>query len=172
MSPGADSTSSDEVTAGESSHMRGLTMRRQTDTPGLMNPEQEPDRKELQTELRIDEVELGIDKDFREVNEQGEPIVLTRPKPHGLIPIPPEVEAVVAREELRLLKEHGITPTPEARQRMVDSLTLQYYFDGIDIAYRRTPQGVEVVAVGLEEVGELIRTTPQEQREGVVFGQG
>jgi hypothetical protein len=29
-----------------------------------------------------------------------------------------------------------------------------------------------VVAIGLEEVGELIRTTPQEQREGVVFGQG
>src|SRR3954447_17808060 len=152
--------------------MRGLTMRRQPDSPGLMNPEQEPDRKELQTELRIDEVELGIDKDFREINEQGEPIVLTRPKPHGLIPIPPEVETVVAREELRLLKEHGITPTPEARQRMVDSLTLQYYFDGIDIAYRRTSQGVEVVAVGLEEVGELIRTTPQEQRAGVVFGQG
>ena len=55
---------------------------------------------------------------------------------------------------------------------MVDSLTLQYYFDGIDIAYRRTSQGVEVVAVGLQEVGELMRTTPQEQREGVVFGQG
>jgi len=147
-------------------------MRSQTESPGLTNPEQEPDRKESHTGLRIDEVELGIDKDFRELNEQGEPIVLTRPMPHGLIPIPPEVEAVVAREELRLLKEHGITPTPEARQRMVDSLTLQYYFDGIDIAYRRTSQGVEVVAVGLEEVGELIRTTPQTQREGVVFGQG
>jgi hypothetical protein len=98
--------------------------------------------------------------------------VLTRPKPHGLIPIPPEVETIVAREEARLLKEHGIIPTAEARQRLADSLTLQYYFDGIDIAYRRTPRGIEVVAVGLEEVGELIRTTPQEHREGVVFGQG
>ena len=78
----------------------------------------------------------------------------------------------MSEKQARLLKEHGITPTPEAIQRMIDSLTLQYYFDGIDIAYRRTPQGVEVVAVGLEEVGELIRTTPQEQREGVVFGQG
>jgi hypothetical protein len=98
--------------------------------------------------------------------------VLARPKPHGLLPIPPEVEAVVAREEARLLKDHGITPTPEARQRMLDSLTLQYYFDGIDIAYRRTTQGVEVVAVGLDEVGELVRTTPQEQRADLVFGQG
>jgi hypothetical protein len=137
-----------------------------------MNPEQERDRKESQTEARLDEIELGIGKDFREVDDHGKPLVLARPKPHGLIPIPPEVEAVVARDEARLLKEHRIIPTPEARQRMVDSLTLQYYFDGIDIAYRRTPQGVDVVAVGLEEVGELIRTTPQEQREGVVFGQG
>ncbi len=172
MSPGDDSTSSDEATAGESSHMRGLTMRKKTDSPGLMNPEQEPESEELETELRLDEVELGIDKDFREIDEKGEPIVLMRPKPHGLIPVPPEVGAVVVREQARLLKEHGIIPTPEATQRMVDSLTLQYYFDGIDIAYRRTSQGVEVVAVGLEEVGELIRTTPQEQREGVVFGQG
>jgi hypothetical protein len=147
-------------------------MSRQTDTPDLMHPEQERDRRELQAEAKIDEVELGVGKDFREVDEQGEPVVLTRPKPHGLLAIPPEVETVVAREEVRLLKEHGITPTPEARQRMVDSLTLQYYFDGIDIAYRRTTQGVEVVAVGLDEVGELIRTTPQEQRADLVFGQG
>jgi hypothetical protein len=69
------------------------------------------------------EVELGIGKDLREVDEQGELLPLTRPRSHGLIPIPPEVEAVTAREEARLLKEHGITPTPEARRRVVDSLT-------------------------------------------------
>jgi hypothetical protein len=137
-----------------------------------MNPKQERDQKESQAEAGIDEIELGIGKDFREFDEHGEPIVLARPKPHGLLPIPPQVEAVVAREEARLLKDHGITPTPEARQRMLDSVTLQYYFDGIDIAYRRTAQGVEVVAVGLDDVGELVRTTPQEQRADLVFGQG
>jgi hypothetical protein len=152
--------------------MEGLTMGRQTDTPDLMNPEDQRHRDESQTEPRLDEVDFGLGNDFREVDDHGEPLVLTRPKPHGLIPIPPEVETIVAREEARLLKEHGIIPTAEARQRLVDALTLQYYFDGIDIAYRRTPRGVEVVAVGLEEVGELIRTTPQEHREGVVFGQG
>ena len=154
---------SEEVTAIESFRIRGLTMSRQTDTRDLMNPERR-DQRESQTDASIDEIELGIGKDFREVDEQGEPTVLTRPKPHGLLPIPPEVEAVVAREEVRLLREHGITPTPEARQRMLDSLTLQYYFDGIDVAYRRTTRGVEVVAVGLDEVGELVRTTPQERR--------
>jgi hypothetical protein len=89
-----------------------------------MNPEQERDQRESQADVSIDEFELGIDKDSREVDEKGEPTVLTRPKPHGLLPIPPEIEAVVAREEVRLLREHGITPTPEARRRMLDSLTL------------------------------------------------
>jgi hypothetical protein len=172
VGPRAAPGSSEEVTAIESSRIRGLTMSRQTDIRDLMNPGQARDQRELQIDAGIDEIELGIDKDFREVDEQGEPTVLTRPKPHGLLPIPPEVEAVVAREEVRLLREHGITPTPEARQRMLDSLTLQYYFDGIDVAYRRTTQGVEVVAVGLDEVGELVRTTPQEQRADLVFGQG
>jgi hypothetical protein len=36
---------------------------------------------------------------------------------------------------------------------MVDSLMLQCYFDGIDIAYRHIPQGVDVVAVRLDEAG-------------------
>ena len=147
-------------------------MSSQADTRDLVNPEQERDQRESQTGASVDEIEFGIDKEFREVDDQGEPTVLTRPKPHGLLPIPPEVEAVVVREEVRLLREHGITPTPEARQRMVDSFTLQYYFDGIDVAYRRTTQGVEVVAVGLDEVGELVRTTPQEQRADLVVGQG
>jgi hypothetical protein len=140
-----------------------------------MSPEPEqakPDAEQAGEEPSWEEIELDFGKDFREVDEQGQPVVMSRPKPRGLLPVPPEVEAIVAKEEARLLNEHGIVPTPEARQRMVDSLTLQYYFDGIDIAYRRTPQGVEVLAVGLEELGEFLRTVPQEQREGVVFGQG
>jgi hypothetical protein len=152
--------------------MRGSTMGGRTETLHPRKPEPDRDRKESETAAGLEEVETGIGEEFQELDDHGEPIVTSRPKPRGLIPVPPEVEAVVAREQARLWKDHGIIPTPEARQRMVDSLTLQYYFDGIDIAYRRTPEGVEVVAVGLDEVGELIRTTPQGQREGVVFGQG
>ena len=50
VGPRASPGSSEEVTAIESSRIRGLTMRRQTDTPDLMNPEQEPDQRESQTE--------------------------------------------------------------------------------------------------------------------------
>jgi hypothetical protein len=127
-------------------------------------------REESPVEPGVEEVELGMGSHFHWV-EEGDGAA-PRPTPHGLLPTPPEVEAVVAQEEARLLKEHGMVPSPEARQRMVDSLKLQYYYDGIDIAYRLQPHGVEVLAVGLEEVGAFIRQTPPEQREGVVFGQG
>ena len=95
-----------------------------------------------------------------------------RPKPLGLLPVPAEVEAIVAKEEARLAREHGILPTAEATQRMVDSLCLRYYFDGIDVAYRQSPRGVEVLAVGLEEVGKFVENATPDQREGVVIGQG
>ena len=38
------------------------------------------------------------------------------------------------------------------------------------VAYRSTPEEVEVVAVGPEEVGRYLRNTPVEERVGVVVG--
>jgi hypothetical protein len=70
------------------------------------------------------------------------------PKPRGLLPVPPEVQEAVDREEARIAREHGITIVPEARKRMMDDLTLQYYYDGAYVASQRTTQGVEVLAVG------------------------
>src|SRR5207248_2272703 len=40
------------------------------------------------------------------------------PKPRGLLPVPPEIEEAVAREEARITREHGVVIAPEARQRM------------------------------------------------------
>jgi hypothetical protein len=146
-------------------------MRSETNTPELMKPEQEPNLKESQTALALDELELGIDKDFREVDEQGVPVVMSRPKPRGLLPIPGEVKEIIAREEARLLAAHEIVPTPEARQRMVDSFTLQYYYEGFYVAYRPTSQGPEVLAVGDEEIGRLLRRMDQEERLKIKVGQ-
>ena len=60
VGPRAGPSSSEEVTASESSHIRELTMSRQTDPPDLMNPEQELAQRELQADAKIDEVEPGI----------------------------------------------------------------------------------------------------------------
>jgi hypothetical protein len=91
------------------------------------------------------------------------------PKPRGLLPVPPEVAEQVAREGERIAREHGIQLAPEARQRMLEDWTLNYYYDGAYIAYRRTPRGVEVLGVGREEASKYLGE-PHESREGIRVG--
>jgi hypothetical protein len=92
------------------------------------------------------------------------------PKPRGLIPVPPEVAEWVAGIEARVLRELGGPLDPEAKQRILADGTLNYYYDGTYIAHRRTPQGVEVLAVGPEEVYKYLDDHPSETRQDVVVG--
>jgi hypothetical protein len=92
------------------------------------------------------------------------------PKPRGLIPVPPAVAKSVADSEARFIQEHGAPMAPEARQRILDDWTLNYYYDDAYIAYRRTPQGVEVLAVGWEEVYKYMDEHPPETRQDVEIG--
>jgi hypothetical protein len=91
------------------------------------------------------------------------------PKPRGLLPVPPEVTEEVAREEARIAQEHGIQIAPEARKRMTDDATLYHYYEGSVVVCRTTPEGVEVLAVGGEDVRRFYQDTPQEARPGVVL---
>jgi hypothetical protein len=45
------------------------------------------------------------------------------PKPLGLLPVPQEIEEAVAREEARIVREHGFVIAPEARQRKHETLS-------------------------------------------------
>lgn len=92
------------------------------------------------------------------------------PKPRGLLPVPPEVAESVARREAYLLREKGIQITPEARQHSLDHATMNWYFDNSEVVYRRTPEGIEILAAGSEEVSRYIRENPPGTRQGVVFG--
>jgi hypothetical protein len=114
------------------------------------------------------DAELG---GFNLVDALNAPLVAAWPKPRGLLAVPPEVDAIVAREEARLHEKHGIPLVGEARQRLVDSLTLQYYYGGLDVAYRRTAEGVEVLAVGPDEIGRLVRSLSSEDRLKIKIGQ-
>jgi len=114
------------------------------------------------------ETELG---GFNLVDALNAPLVAARPKPRGLLSVPPEVEAVVAKEEARLMEKHGIPLIGEARQRLVDSLTLQFYYGGLDVAYRRIAERVEVLAVGPDEIGRLVRDSSPEERLKLKIGQ-
>ena len=92
------------------------------------------------------------------------------PKPRGLLKVPPEVAEQVADFEARFVREHGVSIAPEARQRMLDDWTLNYYYDDAYIAYRRTPEGVEVLAVGWEEARKYLKDHTPETRRHVRIG--
>jgi hypothetical protein len=88
------------------------------------------------------------------------------PKPRGLLPVPAEIAEEVSRDQAA----HQPYYTDDYAKSMRDDWTLTYYYEGEMVAYRRTPDGVEVLAVGPEEVGQFLRNTPSEQRAGVVVG--
>jgi len=86
------------------------------------------------------------------------------PKPRGLLPVPPEVELAVAREKARLRPYF----TDEAEKRVRDNFTLQYYYEGETILCRETPEGMEVLGVGMEEIGPLLDGMTQEELYNVI----
>ena len=88
-------------------------------------------------------------------------------RPGNLLSVPPEVVEHVEKEAARAQTEYGFTLTPEARQRMLNQGTLDWYYRDQWVSYRETPQGVVVLAVGLEEMGELARRLTAEERAGV-----
>lgn len=108
---------------------------------------------------------------FIEVDDKGVPLVMSRPKPLGILPVPAEVNTIIAKEKARLGTDKQIVPTPEALQRMEDLFTLQYYYEGFDVAYRRASQGVEVLAVGHDDIGRLLRGMDKEARRDIKVGQ-
>ena len=84
--------------------------------------------------------------------------------------MPQEIEETVAREEARIAREKGIVIAPEARRRMLDDLTIQHYYEGAYVASRRTPQGIEILAVGWDETNQYRENHPPETRQDVRIG--
>jgi hypothetical protein len=87
------------------------------------------------------------------------------PKPRGLLPVPPDIAEEVTREQA--LQQPYYTDDYAKLTR--DDWTLTYYYEGEMVASRRTPEGVEVLAVGPEEVRRFIEETPSENRQGVMI---
>jgi hypothetical protein len=90
----------------------------------------------------------------------------TFPKPRGLLPVPPEVEQAVSREQAR----HQPYFTDDYAKQSRDDMTLRYYYEGTYVAYRNIPEGVEVLPVGWDEVRKFLDETPPEGQQGVFTG--
>jgi hypothetical protein len=88
--------------------------------------------------------------------------------PHGVVPPPSELVVQVAKDRAKFPTE--IFNDAYAKLTL-DDWTLAYYYEGFDVAYRSVPEGVEVLAVGQEELGNYIKATPADQRPGVKIKQ-
>jgi hypothetical protein len=87
------------------------------------------------------------------------------PRPRGLLPVPPEIALEVSRDQA--LRQPNYSDDYAKLTR--DAWTLTYYYEGEPVACRSTPEGVEVWAVGWDEVGRFFEETPPENRQGVMI---
>jgi hypothetical protein len=111
--------------------------------------------EEKTTSRDCESVELGI-------GSRSHLADVVRPVPgvqlHGLLVVPPEVEAEIARQEDQLFEDTGSRPTADARWKLIIDQTLDWYFRDQWVSYRETPRGVDMLAVGLGEIGRLMQS--------------
>jgi len=82
--------------------------------------------------------------------------------PHGLLPIPSEVRELVEMERAK----HPPEAFASAAEGLLNDWTVHWYFDNLcqEVTYRQTPDGPDILAVGLDGVLALQRTLwPQER---------
>src|SRR5262245_9388661 len=83
----------------------------------------------------------------------------------GLLPTTPEIERMLDE----MLKDRPATEV--ARRYQANHLKCSYYFGGQWIAYRETDEGIEVLAVGDDEIGRLKRKLARRgESDQVVLG--
>jgi hypothetical protein len=87
------------------------------------------------------------------------------PKPRGLLPVPPEIAEEVSRDQAA----HQPNYSDDYAKLTRDNWTLTYYYEGETVACRSTADGVEVLAVGPEEVRRFYQETPPENRQAVMI---
>jgi hypothetical protein len=154
------SPSGPEIASPPQTNLAGSTYHEEAVMSDAMNPS-------LQA-IRFDAIELA---GFPFLDELNAPLVAARPKPRGLLPVPSEVEAAIAEDDASLWEQRKIVPTAEERRRQIDSLTLQYYYGGHDVAYRLTSEGVELLAAGLSDIRQLVQGMSQEELLTLKIGQ-
>ena len=90
-------------------------------------------------------------------------------RPGDPLPVTPEVaravEVAVQFFRTEFQTELDAKRTAEYRSRML----LSFHHPGGSISYLETPDGPVVLAVGLNQVGELVRTIPYELSKDVIF---
>jgi hypothetical protein len=89
------------------------------------------------------------------------------PKPRGLLPVPQWVDEAIADDRARMPQYF----TEEYGQKCRNYMTLRYWYEGHYIAWRETPAGVEVLAVGGDEVSKLLKESSTEEQNRIRTGE-
>jgi hypothetical protein len=98
------------------------------------------------------------------IRDPREPLADPATLPRGLIKPPQEVLDVIAREKV----ERAPYYTRDYEILTLNDMTLAWYFEHYQVAYRPTPEGPEVLAVE-EEIADYVKNNPPEQRPDVIF---
>ncbi len=68
--------------------------------------------------------------------------------PRGLVQFPEFIKEGLEKEQARM----GFRFGEEYARNSLEYMTLVWYYDGLPVAYRPMPDGIEVLALGFEEV--------------------
>ena len=101
-------------------------------------------------------------------NAPSSELEIVEPKPpsrlRGLLPTPPEVQAMLDE----MLAERPASPAYQ--RQMLDYNNLRFYFGGHYVYYRDTKDGVEVLAVGLDEIKRVRKRMTRAEQAVAVLG--
>ncbi len=76
--------------------------------------------------------------------------------PRGLVKFPVQMVEHLEKEQARL----GFRFSEDYARRSLERQTLSWYYDGLPVAYRPQPDGIEVLGVGWEETAKYLPSSP------------
>jgi hypothetical protein len=79
--------------------------------------------------------------------------------PRGFVSFPPHLVEGVAKERAKFPPE---VFTEEYARHSLELHTLIHYYEGLLVAYRSLPDGIEVLGVGWEETKAYLRSRPED----------
>mgnify|MGYP001595169208 CR=1 FL=1 len=71
--------------------------------------------------------------------------------PRGIVKFPPHIRDAIDRERVRFAPEIF---TEEYARKSLEYQTLIWYYEGLPVAYKSLPDGIEVLGVGWDEAAE------------------
>ncbi|HMF16337.1 MAG TPA: hypothetical protein VKE98_03980 [Gemmataceae bacterium] len=77
--------------------------------------------------------------------------------PRGIVKFPPHIVDAVGKEKTKFGPEIF---SEEYARKTLEQHTLNWFYEGLPVAYKSLPEGIEVLGVGWEETAKYWPTSP------------